>query len=453
MVRAVGFSVASSCSRAPLATDLMKRYGPVASRLPGGLSGWSDDRRQFFFHGETVNVDPFLPAVVDSFSMGEVRDDVDAIMDYTYGRDCAMEEGEWHLFCCEVLLLRQPIAQTLEAVVGMVDEMVVFLVRSVAGGSEFAARNDSRLMELVVVLVRLLLLCGGTGVFPPDYSVAQFGGVHPLEFRGPFSCGPGRLFAMKVSRRLFSLGRSVRTLLRIAWENSEWLEPTLMEKLGLDCGRAHTLGEVWRAAVGSDTPLAVFMQNVIGPSYLADGPFGAGHITHEYIVTRWRPDVEYMPMVSETIAGSVLPFLLKQCGRYSDFGSVDRQYQMFMHNLHWGFMHASKYQGLRGSARFPTDLLSVFGIMVGRRVDGARPLEFRLKGHRSWRLGGGNALTLQQNKRMMTRFLSPLSCVAVCVGNGAGGLSKGDSVSLPSSALGGDGEVDVSMASVSAEEE
>ena len=158
-------------------------------------------------------------------------------------------------------------------------------------------------------------------------------------------------------------------------------------------------------------------------------------------------------MVSETIAGSVLPFLLKQCGRYSDFGSVDPQYQMFMHNLHWGFMHASKYQGLRGSARFPTDLLSVFGIMVGRRVDGARPLEFRLKGHRSWQLGGGDALTLQQNKRVMTRFLSPLSYVAVCVGDGAGGLSKGDSVSLPSSALGGDGEVDVSMASVSAEEE
>ena len=450
------FSVAPARSKAPLATDVMRRYGFEASKTPGGLSGWSDCRKQYFFHGESIHVDPFVPAVVNSISMlmDGVRDDVDAVMDYTYGCDCVMSEGEWCLFCSEVLLLEHPIQQTLEAVVGMVDDMVAYLVRAVVGKEEFAAGSESRLMELVVVLVRFLLLCGGTGVLPPEYSVARFSGVHPLAYGGPYACGSGRSFAMKVSRRLFSLGRCVRTLLRVAWENSVWFEPSLMELLGLDGGKGYSLGEVWRAAVGVDSPLAVFMQNVVGPSYLADGPFGGGHITHEYIVTRWRSDVEYMPMVSETISGSVVPFLLRQCGRYSDFGSVDRQYQIFLHNLHWGFMHMSKYKGLRGSSRFSTDLLSLFGIMVGRRVGGTRPLEFRVEGRGSWQLGGAGLLTLQQNKQRMTCFLSPLSSVAACDGRTAGTSVGANSVSLSDSTQGsGDAVGDVPMVtSVSLEE-
>ena len=451
----VEFSVAPACSKAPLATDVMKRHGLAASKLSGGLSGWSDCRKQYFFHGESIHVDPFSPTVVKSFSMlgDEDRDDVDAVMDYTYGRDCVMSEGEWHLFCCEVLLLECPIPQTLEAVVEMVDKMVTYIVRAVVGTEEFVASGDSRLMELVVVLVRFLLLCGGAGVLPPEYSVARFSGVHPLAYRGPFACGSGRSFAMKVSRRLVSLGRSVRALLRVAWENSVWVEPTLLGMLGLDGSKGYLLSEVWRAAMGVDSPLAVFMQNVIGPSYLADGPFGAGHITHEYIVTRWRPDVEYMPMVSETIAGSVVPFLLKQCGRYSDYGSIDRQYQIFLHNLHWGFAHSSKYKGLRGSARFPTDMLSLFGIMVGRRVGGTRPLEFRVKGRVPWQLGGRGLLTLQQNKREMTRFLSPLTTVATCDGHAGVSSLGATSVSSSDGTQGGGDAEDAPMSSVSAEEE
>ena len=150
----VEFSVAPACSKAPLATDVMKRHGLAASKLSGGLSGWSDCRKQYFFHGESIHVDPISPTVVKSFSMlgDEDRDDVDAVMDYTYGRDCVMSEGEWHLFCCEGLLLECPIPQTLEAVVEMVDKMVTYIVRAVVGTEEFVASGDSRLMELVVVL-------------------------------------------------------------------------------------------------------------------------------------------------------------------------------------------------------------------------------------------------------------------------------------------------------------
>ena len=165
--------------------------------------------------------------------------------------------------------------------------------------------------------------------------------------------------------------------------------------------------------MGVDTPLGVFMQNVIGPSYLVDGPFGDGHIVHEYVTTSWYRNSELMPMNSETLPGAVVPHLLVKSGRYSDFGSVDRQYLIFMHNLHWGFMHKMKYMALRGSARFPADLLALFGIMVGRRIDSGRQLEFRAGGSRSWKLGGDSSFTLAHNKKAMSCFLSPLSHLRV----------------------------------------
>ena len=42
--------------------------------------------------------------------------------------------------------------------------------------------------------------------------------------------------------------------------------------------------------MGTDTLLAVFMQNVVGPSYLADGAsdLDKGHIVLEYDSTVWK---------------------------------------------------------------------------------------------------------------------------------------------------------------------
>ena len=310
-------------------------------------------------------------------------------------------------------MLEAPIAQTMDGVAGMVDQMMVFMVGAVVGREEFSVNANSRLMELVVVLVRFLMLCGGAGVLPREYSVARFGGGCPLRACGPVADGQGRAFALKVVRRLVSLGRCVHGMLRVAWDNALWLDPISVGALGLDVGKEYYLCDIWRAAMGVDTPMGVFMQNVVGPSYLAGGPFGEGHIIHEFVATSWYRDSECMPMSSETIGGTVVPHLLHKSGRYSDFGSVDRQYLIFLHNLHWGFMHKMKYMSLRGSARFPTDLLALFGIMVGRRVDCGRPLEFRAGGCRSWRLGGVGSNTLAQNKAAMSRFLSPLSCLRV----------------------------------------
>ena len=131
---------------------------------------------------------------------GAGHDDGDAVMDHLYGHDCAMDDRDWAVFCREVLLLEEPIPQTMEAVVKMVDEMVVFIVRAVVGDDGFVKRDDSRLMELVVVLARFLLLCGGSGMFPYDYAAARFSGIHPFLAGGPVACGSGRVFALKLYR-------------------------------------------------------------------------------------------------------------------------------------------------------------------------------------------------------------------------------------------------------------
>ena len=118
-----------------------------------------------------------------------------------------------------------------------------------------------------------------------------------------------------------------------------------------------------------------------------------------------------MPMSSETIAGSVAPMMVYQGGRYADFGGVDRQYQIFLHNLHWGFMHRSKYAEVGGSARFPVDLLAVFGIEVGGGGASSTSREFRVASARTWLVGGRGCLDEfgeEQDEVVMARFLMPL---------------------------------------------
>ena len=278
-----GFSVHPRRSRIPLLREWVRRYGLV-NATSIGLVGWSDDWEAYYYYGEKMDMNPFSPSILgESCRASEGRDDGDVIQDHMFGRGCGMDEGEWCLFCREVLLLEDPIPQTMEAVVGMVDEMLAFIVHAVAGKGEFVSSDGSKLMELVVVLVRFLILCGGSGVLPYDYSLFRFGGVDP--FSGSIVPGSGgRLFALKVMRRLVSLGWCVRNLIRVAWDRAEWVEPDLVESLGLGDKGSVFLCDIWRAVVGTDTSLAVFMQNVVGPSYLAGGPsdLDKGHVVHEY---------------------------------------------------------------------------------------------------------------------------------------------------------------------------
>jgi hypothetical protein len=117
---------------------------------------------------------------------------------------------------------------------------------------------------------------------------------------------------------MVSLWRCVRgiLLLRDAWDHAVWRDPELM---GLEVGGGHSFSVVWRAAVGVGSPLALFMENVIGPLYVVDDTWGGGYIAHEYFSSTWRPGDMLMPMSSETISGSVVPMMVYQSGRYTDF--------------------------------------------------------------------------------------------------------------------------------------
>ena len=111
---------------------------------------------------------------------------------------------------------------------------------------------------------------------------------------------------------------------------------------------------------------------------------------HEYFSSSWLPPFKLSPMSSETISGAVLPMLVYGSGVYSRYGGVDRQYQMFLLDLHWGFMHDAKYAFMCGDQAPPRELLAVFGVVVGGGGGGRLvSREFCVEGAGSWMVGGG----------------------------------------------------------------
>lgn len=414
MADAVVFTVHPRASNIPLLADVVRRCGVVNPSQP--LTGWSNCREVFFHHLQAVPLNPFSPPMVNpSFLVEDGRqDNADAVEDFVFGHDCAMSDEEWARFCCELLLLEEPIAQTLDGVVKMVDEMLVFMVRAVSGCSDFSSGTGPNLMALVVVLARFLLLCGGSGMLPRDYALARFGGVCPVLVGGPFAGREGRERAHRMVRRLVSLGRCVRGLLRAAWEGATWCDPELAGMVGLRGEGPWKLSQVWRATMGNESLFAMIMGNIIGPAYYEGGAgWQDGFIVHEYFSSSWGGSSGSLPMSSETISGAVVPMLVAGTGTYADYGGVDRQYQLFLHNLHWGFMQDGKYLEMPGDGVFPRDFLAVFGITVGKS-GGAGRRQVCIDGAGSWLVGGGDCVGQfgdVKDDEVMAAFLSPL-CVA-----------------------------------------
>ena len=164
-----GFTVHPRASIIPSLSEVVQTYGVVnPARM---LTGWSECREVFFHNLEAVPLNPFSAPMVDpSFLVADNRqDNADAVEDFVFGHDCAMSDSEWASFCRDVLLLGEPIAQTFDAVIAMVDDMIETLVHAVCGGERFTRGTGAegpRLMDFVVVLVRFLMLCGGSGVMP-----------------------------------------------------------------------------------------------------------------------------------------------------------------------------------------------------------------------------------------------------------------------------------------------
>lgn len=404
-------------------STLIRRNGKLAPYRPD-LSGWSDDFRTYYSFMQPIIMDPFHPGILRA-SGGSGEDVVD---DFLFGRDCGMSKVEWERFCSEVLLLEVGIPQTLDAVVGLVDGMLVTIVCSVVGCDEFSKASGARLMTLVMALSRFLLLCGGVGILPREYALARFGASRVFEACKKTVDVRIRQYSQKVVRRLTSLGRCVRGLVRVAWSHSVWNDPELILRLGLDGSKKQYLSDVWRAAVGTSCGLAVLMRGVVGASYEEAGeavavewmpgmpgvrrvpvPIMHGFEDHEFDFTGWGRE---NPMSSDSLVGNgALALLVSASGRLAAYGGIDRQVKLFVHNFQMGFSHERHFLGLGGNSPLVVDLLGMMGIVFGVGLDGEGvPGQFRISGGRSWFVGGGDGQRLlgEEGEEVVASFLSAL---------------------------------------------
>ena len=116
-----------------------------------------------------------------------------------------------------------------------------------------------------------------------------------------------------------------------------WRDADLFGLLCLDAGKDYRFSDVWRAAFGMDTWMALFVGGMIGPSYLEVNPTAGGYEDHEYDGTAWRLELAHSPMSSDTLCGSVFPSLVMQTLSYEGFGGMDRQCKVF---LTWKLLRA-----------------------------------------------------------------------------------------------------------------
>jgi hypothetical protein len=141
---------------------------------PWHCNGWVDNYWWYYYFGCLVYMDPFDKWFFDSsgfFSahLGERGRIV--YNDQAGGHCCWLDASDWWSFCRTFLLLEVPIEQSTAGFIGWVTRVVADLLDWVVGVWSSAGDGaDSGLlpqvMEFASVLMRFLLVCGGSGVFP-----------------------------------------------------------------------------------------------------------------------------------------------------------------------------------------------------------------------------------------------------------------------------------------------
>ena len=346
--------------------------------------GFEIDLSRFYYHGYSAMVDPFHDDVVRSSGV----DGCDEFDNYFRGRGCEMSVDELACFCRRVLALEDPIPQTMDAFVSLVDETIISVVRAVVGVGPYS--SGLRLMSIVVVFVRLLMLMGGDGVLPRESAFLCFGGSRVgarREIDG--ACGGGaagrRAFAYKVIRRVASLGRCARSLVRVAWYDAVWLQDEVTRAVGLgDGGRGGSVPfcSLWRAAVGDGTQLGLLMGNVIGPAYVG---VGRCVVAHEVDFTLDAFSADFRG--ADTMRGGVLDVMFSRSAAVVPYDGVDVCRARFFHTLHCVFLRWSGYAHWSADTAFVRDVLELFGFRVGVASGGGVQIE--LVGRRTWVVGGG----------------------------------------------------------------
>jgi hypothetical protein len=93
--------------------------------------------------------------------------------DQAGGHCCWLDAGNWWIFCCMFSLLEVPIEQSMVGSLGWVTGVVADLFNWVVGvwsSVGDGAGSHLQVMEFASVLMRLLLVCSGSGVFPLHFA-------------------------------------------------------------------------------------------------------------------------------------------------------------------------------------------------------------------------------------------------------------------------------------------
>ena len=91
--------------------------------------GFEIDLFCFYYHGYSAMVNPFHDDVVRSSGVVGCNE----FDDYFWGKGCEMSVDEWACFCRRVMVLEDLIPQMMDALVSLVDEMIILVVRAVVG--------------------------------------------------------------------------------------------------------------------------------------------------------------------------------------------------------------------------------------------------------------------------------------------------------------------------------
>jgi hypothetical protein len=138
---------------------------------PWHCDGWVDNYSRYYYFGRLIYMDPFDEWFLNSLGFfSACLGDRGCIVynDQAGGHFCWLDAGDWWIYCCTFLLLEVPIEQSMAGFLGWVMGVVADLLDWVVGVQSSAgdgAGLHPQVMEFASVLMRFLLVCGGSGVF------------------------------------------------------------------------------------------------------------------------------------------------------------------------------------------------------------------------------------------------------------------------------------------------
>ncbi len=246
---------------------------------PWHCDGWVDDYLRYYYFGRLVYMDPFdfderFFNYLGYFSahMGEGGC---IVYDDQAGRHCCWSDaGNWWIFCRMFLLLEITIEQSIEGFLGWATGVAADLLYWFVGVWSSAVDGGGshpQVMDFASVLMRFLLVCGGSGVFL----------LHLADRYWPCYHSPaGVQYDAELVERLqhcfLSFMLCARNYLCLMWLDATWVGRETVPCLGYERWPLPLAGPVpfcdlWHWVVSEGSQLDFLMHSVIGV------PYGVAH--------------------------------------------------------------------------------------------------------------------------------------------------------------------------------